>query len=58
MKARHLARRVALQALFEIDIAQHKPDAVLRSRLADQEAPLTAEAEEFARHLVYGVTSI
>lgn len=57
MKPRHLARRVALQALFEIDLAHHRPGDVLTERLADQTPPLTAEATEFARQLVEGVVN-
>lgn len=55
MKQRHLARRIALQSLFEIDLAHHLPGVVLTERLADQDAPLTAEATGFAHRLVNGV---
>lgn len=53
MKVRHRARIVALQALFEIDIAHHDPDTVLQQRLAD--SPLPEAGREFARNLVQGV---
>lgn len=55
MKPRHLARRVALQALFEIDVAAHLPGVVLAARLEDQIPPLPQEAVEFASRLVHGV---
>ena len=55
MKQRHLARRVALQSLFEIDLAHHLPGVVLTERLADQEEPLEADATAFAHRLVSGV---
>lgn len=55
MKSRHLARRVALQALFEIDVAGHAPGVVLATRLEDQAPPLAEESVEFASRLVHGV---
>lgn len=55
MKLRHLARRLALQALFEIDMTGHAPGVVLAARLEDQEQPLPAESVEFASKLVHGV---
>lgn len=53
MKVRRRARIVALQTLFEVDIARHDPDAVLQQRLADK--PLPEAGHEFARFLVHGV---
>ncbi|MCS7179193.1 MAG: transcription antitermination factor NusB [Anaerolineae bacterium] len=53
MKARRLARAVALQALYEIDSVHHPPEQVLQHRL--EEIPLPEAAAEFARCLVYGV---
>ena len=53
MKARRKARAVALQALYEIDCANHPADLVLDQRLEEQ--PLSAELNEFARRLVAGV---
>lgn len=53
MGVRHRARIVALQALFEIDIASHDPEVVLR-RCLDRR-PLPQRASEFARTLVFGV---
>lgn len=55
MKPRHLARRVALQSLFEIDVAEHPPGIVLAARLEDQVPPLAEESIEFASRLVHGV---
>lgn len=43
---------VALQALFEIDMTNHDPLAVLSERFAERELP--PEGESFARALVMG----
>jgi len=53
MKLRRRARIVALQALYEIDSAGHKPGFVLQERLT--ETPLPERGATFARHLVTGV---
>lgn len=53
MKARHRARIVALQALFEIDCTGHHPLVVVERRL--DEANLSEPGVEFARELVEGV---
>lgn len=53
MKVRHAARVAALQALFEIDCADHVPGVVLAARL--EEAGLPEVGAEFARNLVEGV---
>lgn len=53
MKVRHRARILALQALFEVDIAHHDPDTVLQQRLAHR--PLPEAGRDFARNLVQGV---
>ena len=53
MKPRTRARSVALQALYEIDIAGHPPGIVLEERLLDSE--LEASLAEFARQIVMGV---
>ena len=42
-----------LQALYEVDMANHPAGEALDRRLQDQ--PLPAPAEEFARHLLAGV---
>ena len=43
----------ALQALFEIDSAEHNPEAVLRQRFETKPLPLAGS--EFVRNLVFGV---
>jgi len=53
VKIRHQARIVALQALYEIDCAQHAPAIVLERRLADTQLPKSAA--DFSRRLVNGV---
>jgi transcription antitermination protein NusB len=53
MKPRTRARSVALQALYEIDLAGHPPGIVLEERLA--ETPLDEKLSEFARQIVVGV---
>lgn len=64
IQARKLARRLALQALFEIDSTGHRPGDVVDARLANPELnengddpPITVskEAENFLRFLVAGV---
>ncbi len=53
MKPRTRARSLALQVLYEIDIANHPPAEVLQERLAEGEVPV--ELAEFARQIVFGV---
>jgi transcription antitermination protein NusB len=53
MKPRTRARGVALQALYEIDVAGHTPLIVIQERLV--EADLDAELSEFAAQLVAGI---
>lgn len=53
MKARRRARAVALQTLFEVDLAAHDPLVVLEQRLED--SSLAGDGAKFARHLVEGV---
>lgn len=53
MKPRTRARSVALQVLYEIDIAGHLPGEVLEERLA--ETPLDSKLTEFARQIVTGI---
>ncbi|MBL7184071.1 MAG: transcription antitermination factor NusB [Anaerolineae bacterium] len=53
MKVRHRARIVALQALYEIDIAHHDPGVVLQQRLAYK--PLPEAGRDFAHTLVQGI---
>lgn len=54
MKPRTRARCVALQALYEIDIAGHPPGWVVEERLT--ESALEPELQEFVRQIVFGVT--
>jgi transcription antitermination protein NusB len=53
MKPRTRARSIALQALYEIDIAGHPPGLVLEERLADAE--LDDKLANFARQIVFGI---
>ncbi len=53
MKSRTRARSIALQVLYEIDIANHPPADILNQRL--EETPLTDELAEFSRQIVFGV---
>jgi N utilization substance protein B len=53
VKVRHQARVIALQALYEIDCANHAPAVVLEHRLASVDLPPAGAA--FSRHLVKGV---
>jgi N utilization substance protein B len=56
MKPRTRARSIALQALYEIDIAGHPPEMVLAERLS--ETPLEDNLSEFARSIVHGILPI
>lgn len=53
MKPRTRARGIALQALYEIDIANHPPEIVLGERFTEN--PLEENLAEFARQIVFGV---
>ena len=54
MKPRSRARGIALQVLYETDMAEkHLPGDVLRTRL--DEAPLAADLAEFSRQIIFGV---
>ncbi|OGO76180.1 MAG: transcription antitermination factor NusB [Chloroflexi bacterium RIFOXYC12_FULL_59_14] len=53
MKSRTRARGLALQVLYEVDMANHPPVEVYQSRL--EEMPLSDELAEFARQIVFGV---
>ena len=54
MKPRTRARSIALQVLYETDIANnHLPGDVLKIRL--EEVPLSDDLAEFARRIVFGV---
>lgn len=56
MKARTRARAVALQALYEIDMADHPPQLVVRDRLEDND--LDPKMAEFVEQIVAGVWPI
>ena len=57
MKPRSRARAIALQVLYETDIANnHLPGEVLKRRL--EEIPLADDLAEFARRIVFGVLPI
>ena len=53
MKPRTRARALALQVLYEVDMANHPPADVFKARL--EEFPLTNELTEFARQIIFGV---
>lgn len=53
MKPRTRARSLALQVLYEVDIANHSPVEVFKSRL--EEVPLTNDLSDFARQIIFGV---
>lgn len=56
MKPRTRARSVALQALYEIDIAGHPPGQVLQERIEDAE--LDDNLAKFCRAIVLGIVPI
>jgi len=56
MKSRTRARGVALQVLYEYDIAGHSLGEAIDARL--EEEKLDPNLEEFVRQIVYGVTPI
>jgi len=53
MKPRTRARSLALQVLYEVDMANHPPADVFRARL--EESPLSDELSDFARKIIFGV---
>ena len=53
MKPRTRARSLALQVLYEVDLASHPPGDVFRSRL--EEAPMAHDLSDFARQIIFGV---
>jgi N utilization substance protein B len=53
MKSRTRARGLALQVLYEVDMANHPPAEALRARLA--ESPLPDDLAEFVRQIIFGV---
>ncbi len=55
MKLRTKARSIALQVLYEVDMAHHPPAVVLQERLED--TPMDVELAEFSRQILFGVLS-
>ncbi|NLX37295.1 MAG: transcription antitermination factor NusB [Chloroflexi bacterium] len=55
MRPRRRARIVALQALFEVDMARHDPQQVLQTRIDEER--LAVELQAFTQALVYGSLS-
>ena len=53
MKPRTRARSLALQVLYEVDIANHLPGDVFKARL--EELPLSEDLAAFARKIIFGV---
>jgi N utilization substance protein B len=53
MKPRTRARSIALQVLYETDLANHPPTDVFRMRL--EETPLSDDLAEFSRQIIFGV---
>ena len=53
MKSRTRARSIALQVLYEIDIANHPPADILQERL--EESPVSEDLADFARQIIFGV---
>ena len=56
MKPRTRARSLALQVLYEVDIANHLPGEIYKLRL--EESPLSDDLAEFARQIIFGVLPI
>jgi transcription antitermination protein NusB len=56
MKPRTRARSLALQVLYEVDIANHPPGEIYKLRL--EESPLPEDVAEFARQIIFGVLPI
>jgi len=56
MKPRTRARSLALQVLYEVDIANHPPGEIFKLRLED--IPLTDDLAEFARKIIFGILPI
>ncbi|MEP6895565.1 MAG: transcription antitermination factor NusB [Chloroflexota bacterium] len=53
MKPRTRARSLALQVLYEVDMANHPAAEVFKLRL--EEFPLTDDLAEFARQIIFGI---
>lgn len=55
MKIRRRARRITLETLYEVDVADHLPGEILARRFAEQ--PLESTGADFASKLVQGVVA-
>jgi len=53
MKPRTRARSLALQVLYEVDVAKHAPADIDKLRL--EEMPLSDDLSDFARQIIFGV---
>ncbi len=53
MKPRTRARALALQALYEIDMSNHPPAEVYKTRL--EEMKLADDLAEFSRQIIFGI---
>ena len=53
MKPRTRARSLALQVLYEVDIANHPADEIYRLRLQEEQLP--DDLAEFARKIIFGI---
>jgi N utilization substance protein B len=53
MKPRTRARALALQVLYEVDMANHPPADIYKLRL--EESPLPDDLSDFARQIIFGV---
>lgn len=53
MKPRTRARALALQVLYEVDMANHPPGEIFKLRL--EEIPLSDDQAEFARQIIFGI---
>jgi len=54
---RHRTRQVALQILYEIDIAKHLPGRVLSTRLRALDPPLPDDSIRFVQQITEGVVA-
>jgi N utilization substance protein B len=56
VKSRTKARGIALQVLYEYDVAGHELGEIIAARLVDEKLEL--KLEDFVREIVYGVSPI
>jgi len=54
---RHRSRKIALQALYEIDIANHLPGQALKNHLQMSDPPLPDIPSQFVQKIIEGVTA-